>query len=169
MRKSTLLYLFCVLFLCTACPYESPLPIDKPLVPINKALIGVWKSEAEREEPDNYDIRKFDDFTYLITENTYRKEDKKLEQRQFKAHLSNLEGQVYFNIKMIKDEVNITVSDNFFLYKIEIQEKKMVLYPLSQYIREQFGTSVELQAFIKKYQHLSFFYATESEYIKVND
>lgn len=168
MKKNNIL-LLSILLLCTACPYESYLPIDKPNLAIKKALIGVWKSATEREEPDNYDIRKFDDFTYLITENTYSKEDKKLEQKHFKAHLSTLEGNLYFNLKMIKDEVNITVSDNFFLYKIEIQDTKMTLYPLSQYIKEQFSTSAELQGFIKKHQNLSFFYATESEYIKVND
>ncbi len=167
--KINILLLFVVLFLCTACPYESVQPIGEPTVAINKALIGVWKNEVEREEPDNYDIRKFDDFTYLITENTYRKEDKALEQKHFKAHLSLLDGSTYLNIKMIKDSINITISDNFFLYKIAIQDKKMTLYPLSQYIKEQFDTPADLQGFIKKYQNLSFFYATESEYVKVND
>jgi len=70
---------------------------------------------------------------------------------------------------MIKDSVNITISDNFFLYKIAIQDKKMTLYPLSQYIKEQFDTPADLQGFIRKYKNLSFFYATESEYVKVND
>jgi hypothetical protein len=165
--KRNYLFLLMILFLCTACPYESVQPIGEPTVPISKALIGVWKDAVG--EPDNYDIRKFDDFTYLITENTYRKEDKALEQKRFKAHLSLLDGNTYLNIKMIKDSVNVTISDNFFLYKITIQDKKMTLHPLSQYIKEQFDTPADLQGFIRKYQDLSFFYATESEYVKVND
>jgi hypothetical protein len=158
-----------ICFLCFACPYESVTPIDQPQIPINKTLIGVWKEEGQTEEPNNFDIRKQDEFTYLITENTYRKQDKTLEQKKFKGYLSIIDNASFLNIKMIKDSTNLTVSDNYFLYKIENKENKIRLLPLSQYIREQFSTSKELQEFIRKYQNLSFFYAEESLYIKVND
>ena len=154
---------------CTACPYESAISIDSPKVAVNKALIGVWKKETEREEPNNYDIRKADEFTYNITENIYKKEDRSLQQKRYSAFVSVLEGKMYLNVKMIKDSVNITVSDNYFLYKIELQDAKLKLMPLSQYIRERFEKPLELQNFIKKYQELSFFYAEHEDYVKVND
>jgi hypothetical protein len=168
MRKS-LLYLFVILFFCTACPYESTIPIGNPQVLVNKDLIGVWKNEVEREAPDNYDIRKATDFTYLITENMYKKDDRSLQQKRYHAFVSVLEGKTYLNVKMIKDSINITVSDNYFLYKIELQERKLKLMPLSQYIREQFKQATDLQDFIGKYQDLSFFYGEHSDFIKVND
>jgi hypothetical protein len=170
MKKRVIyLYLFIISFLCVACPYESAIPIDSPKIPIDKNLIGVWKEAGHTDEPNNYDIRKFDDFTYLITENTYRKQDRALEQKKFKGHISVVENSIFLNIKMVKDSFNLTVSDNYFLYKIDIQKDKIKMLPLSQYIREQFTNPADLQAFIKKYQALSFFYAEESEYAKVND
>ncbi len=169
-----LLFLPLLVLLCTACPYESPVFIDKPQLLVNPTLIGVWKNESERENPDNFDIRKADDFTYLITENTYRKEDRALLQKRYRAHISQVDGKQFLNVKMIKDSVNVTVSDNYLLYKIEIQGtqktiQKITLLPLSQYIREQFMQTTELQAFISKHQHLSFFYGEYSEFVKVND
>ncbi len=163
------IYLFIISFLCVACPYESVIPIDTPKVPIDKNLIGVWKEAGHTGEPNNYDIRKFDDFTYLITENTYRKQEHTLEQKKFKGHISMIENTPFLNIKMVKDSANLTVSDNYFLYKLDVQKDKLKLLPLSQYIREQFTNPIDLQAFIQKHQHLSFFYAEESEYVKVND
>ena len=167
--KKNLLCLFIILVLCTGCPYESAIPIDKPKVMVDKALLGIWKDEDARGEPDNYDVRKADDFTFIITENTYSKEDRSLQQKRYSAFVSVVDGASYMNIKMIKDSVNITVSDNYLLYKIELKDKKLKLLPLSKYIKEQFDNSVDLQNFIKKYQNLSFFYGDHSSLVKVND
>lgn len=169
MKKIVLSLLIVITFICTACPYESAISIDKPKIAINKTLIGTWKSIDARQEPDNYDIRKAGDFIYHITENTYSKEDRSLKQKKYTAFISELDGKSYLNVKMIKDSINVTVSDNYFLYQIELKDRNLKLLPLSQYIREQFINPVELQNFIKKYQSLSFFYGEHSEYIKVND
>jgi hypothetical protein len=177
MKKNTFLHLcplLLIVLLCTACPYESQIFIDKPTTAVDTTLLGVWKNESEREKPDHFDIRKADEFTYLITENTYRKEDRILLQKRYKGHISLVDGKQYLNIKMIKDSINITVSDNYLLYKVEMEledkaQKKIILLPLSQYIREKFVGVTELQAFIKQYQHLSFFYGERTAFIKVND
>ena len=58
-------------------------------------------------------------------------------------------------------------SETYFLYKIKFQgADSLLLVEVSQYIREQFINSVELEAFVKKYKDLSFFFGEETLYIK---
>lgn len=150
-----------ILFLCTACPYESNVPVDVAKNPINETILGRWKESTEKGV-DFVEITKLNDKQYNITNYTHNEEKLEFKTETYLAHLSQVDGIDFLNISSTKK------TSTFMIYKmILVDDKKtMTLFPLSEHIREKFTTSKELQDFISKYKDLSFFYGEETVYVR---
>ncbi|WP_020526767.1 hypothetical protein [Flexithrix dorotheae] len=156
-----LIYILAILLICTGCPYKSLVPISAHGDLVNQDLLGKWK-KAEEEEV-YYIIEKSSDRKYKIVENAYNPEEDAFEITLYEGTLNNLDGEIFlcvFNSSAEEDE-------EYYLHKIEITDKdNFVLFPLSNYIREEFETSEALQEFILKNKHLSFFFGTEEGFVR---
>lgn len=156
-----------LIFCCTACPYQSEVPVSEPLS-LDTSIIGKWKTSVSKKE-DYMEVRQTDDKYYLIVEYAYNQTQKQYATKEYAAHLSELNGTKYLNIRVKKvDEKNSTPPSGFFLHKIEIKPNEIVISPLSEFIREKFNTSADLQAFILKHSSLSFFFGEEQVFSKMN-
>jgi hypothetical protein len=148
--------------LCTGCPYESAVPIDAPSVAIDPQLLGKWRTDPEAQ--DLLEVTRADAFTYRVTE-VATKADSTTERKHYLGHLSLVDGVKFVNLQAVASNPQPADSTTYMLFKLELRGKdRFVLSPVSEYVREQFKTSAELKAFIKKHLRLSFFYETEMVY-----
>jgi hypothetical protein len=153
-----ILPLFILTIMLTGCPYGSELPIDKPSVKINTALLGKWEPKSSSDE--FYKVAKMDEFNYKIEKGGKDVKDKTI----YTAHLSDVDGTTFLNI-----QGDPTSDKKYYFYKVELNSSgsKVVLTPVTENITETFTTSEELKAFIKKYKSLSFFFGKDADtYIK---
>ncbi len=153
--------LLLVLFCCTGCPYESVIPIDSPQIPIDETVLGKWK-DAESTNKDFYEFKKLDTYHYLIIENTLDEALEVYRKEEYTGHLSLVAGTLFWNLKTDKG------NKGYLLYKVEFSKDKqqVALLPLSEHIKEKFENSKDLQAFIAKYQDLSFFYGKAMAFVR---
>lgn len=157
-----------MLFLLTACPYESTVPITQADKPIEKTLLGNWYKAGEHDiefPSEYYKITSMSAQLYEVAKLELNSEDSTYSTETYISHLSVLkdaEGQDVRFLNMKKD-------GNFYLYRIDLSTDQFVLYEVTDNIDEKFNTSAELMAFVKKYMHLSFFYnKDEVTYFKGN-
>ncbi len=107
-------------------------------------------------------IKKLDKYQYQINDFKFDNDKREYISENYKAHSSTIDNEIFLNISPIESE-----KTTFFIYKIEFQgADSLHLVEVSQYIREQFHNSVDLEAFVIKYKDLSFFFGEESLYIK---
>jgi hypothetical protein len=155
--KTGLLGLFIAL-ICTACPYQTPVPISEATLPIDEALLGKWKDDVNNKK-EFIEITKKDATHYCIVQHTLNEELQVFEKNEMSGHLSKVNDTLYINL--------LQRNGFFHPYKIQkITNKHIKLFPLSDHIKEKFEQSAELQSYIIKYQHLSFFFGNEMEMLK---
>jgi hypothetical protein len=132
------------------CPYSSEFALDKPSVKINTALLGTWEPKSNSD--DRYTISKFDDYTYKIV----KKGKSGSDQSEYRAYTSNIGSDSFLNLWEVHSDNSVT----YYFYKLEISSSgnKVTLHPLTENITEKFTSSADLNAFVKKYKDLSFFY-----------
>jgi hypothetical protein len=154
--------LFMILLCCTACPYDSVVPIDVANLSIDENILGNWK-EQDSNNKDFFAIKKLDNQHYTIIENTLNESLEIFEKKEYQAHFSEVDNTLFLNLQAKKD------SKTFLLYKIEVSadKKQLTLLPLSEYIKEKFANSKELRNFISKNKNLSFFYGKEMVLVKM--
>lgn len=163
--KTNIFLLLCILsaaFLFTACPYTSKVPITGHDVKINKQLLGKWvkADDVSAENPEFYEIKKYDKFKYDIEKNSWSSSDSSYTKETYISHLSVIEDITFINMQ--KDGTG-----DYYLHKIIIEKKDFTLFEVTDNIDETFNTSEELYAFVKKNMHLSFFYnKDEIKYFK---
>ncbi|MBX2840715.1 MAG: hypothetical protein KTR26_03015 [Flammeovirgaceae bacterium] len=156
-----LIYISVVLLLCTGCPYKSFVPISAEGDLVDLDLLGKW--QKEEEEDIYYIIEKSSDKLYKIVENAYNPEEDAFEITIYEGIMNTLDGEQFLSVYNASTEED----EEYFLHKIEISDKDhFVLFPVSNYIREEFKTSEELQEFILKNKHLSFFFGTEEGFVR---
>jgi hypothetical protein len=150
-----------IVLLCTACPYESDVPVDVAKIAINESVLGRWK-ENTAENKDYCEITKLNATQYTITNYTKDEAKEAYKTKEYIAHLSKVDGMDFINLS------NPKKPSIFMIYKIVLSAdgKTMTLFPLSEHIREKFTTSKELQEFISKHKNLSFFYGQETLYVR---
>jgi hypothetical protein len=162
MKKFThFLFLLPLIWLCTACPYNSKVPIDEAKIKINDAIIGSWEKSVNSK--DYVEVKKLNEFTYLVEQFTAHETNRTFERKEYHAHISVVNNQQFLNVKRVPLANSPSSSENgFFLYKIEMPKTDEVrLTPLTEFIREQFTDSQSLRKFIEKHMNLSFFYEKE--------
>lgn len=157
-----LLIAISIIFLITACPYSSEVPIDNPSIEIQKILLGQWvkAKDIDKKKPDYFNIKDVGNKQYDITKFEYRSSDSAYRETKYIAHLSKIEDLSFLNMQK-------NGSGSYYLYRIDFDKNRFTLFELTDNIDEKFTTSKALKAFVKKYMRLSFFYSKEEEtYIK---
>jgi hypothetical protein len=155
--KIGLLTLFIAL-ICTACPYQTPVPISEAALPIDEELLGRWKDDAKNKK-EFIEISKKDATHYRIVQHKLNEELQVFEKNEMSGHLSKVNDTLYINL--------LQRNGYFHPYKIrKVTNKHIKLFPLSDHIKEKFEQSTALQSYIAQYQHLSFFFGNEMEMLK---
>ncbi|UZR94293.1 hypothetical protein [Chondrinema litorale] len=159
------------LFICTACPYESPVPISSKGDKMMESLLGKWQREEDAQ--NYYIVEKLDDRNYKIIENAFNEDEGTYDITIYTGFITEIKGTPFLNIKQYKvssssdDEIIITGRDSYYLYKLNVlDEKTFQLYPLSNYIREEFTKSQSLKKFVEQNMELSFFYGEEETFLR---
>jgi hypothetical protein len=141
------------------CPYESKFPVDDPSnAKVDKSMLGKWEETSE------------DDYKYTITadgSNQYKIEKKKKsgedEPTKYIGFVSNLGAEVeYLNIYE-ETESSSSTDRKYYIYKYTKGSDRFKILGVTDNITEEFTSSAELRAFIKKYQDLSFFFDKDEE------
>lgn len=163
-KLTGLLLLLC---LFTACPYQSDVPISEPETAVTEDLLGKWVKESdntEEEYPEYFVIEKKSQYIYKIIKYSYDQEDSVYTDTPHDAHISLVKGNEFLNMHLDEET---DMASGFGLYKLERKKESFTLFELSNNIDEKFENSKQLEKFVKKYMHLSFFYNTgEETYIK---
>jgi hypothetical protein len=141
------------------CPYQAKVPIDdqtnsKP----DKTLVGTWEEKGS----DDYEWK------VEITDGVYRIEKKNLKDGGdptiYKAFLSDVSGVTFMNVYEL-DEYGSSSDRKYWLYRIEKKGEgdRVKMRAVTDNITEEFSTSADLKAFIKKNMEISFFYNKDDE------
>jgi hypothetical protein len=140
------------------CPYESKVPIDdasnaKP----DKMFVG--KFDEKGEEKYLYTV-KLEDNMYYVTK--HNNEDATATDTKYKGFLSDVGGVQFLNIRELSDYESSDVK--YYLYRVEKKgEDRFKLRAVTDNITEEFATSADLKAYIKKNMEISFFYNKDDE------
>lgn len=141
------------------CPYESKVPIDDPTNGKgDKALVGKWEEKGS------------DDYEWGVTldDNTYRIEKKNLKEggdpTVYKGFLSDVSGVTFMNVYELSDYESSS-DRKYWLYRVEKKGEgdRVKMRAVTDNITEEFASSAELKAFIKKNMEISFFYNKDDE------
>jgi|WetSurMetagenome_2_1015567.scaffolds.fasta_scaffold188122_2 hypothetical protein len=168
MKKSILLFL---LFLASVsfygCPYESNVAIDGPGIKINKNYTGIW---SIKNGTTKYKVSKLDDYHIKIIQLPADSKDDNAKSDYdtvtYNAHFSKIKDVNFINITQ-KSKYDAPGKSIYYLYKFEVKgENEITLTEVTSNIKEKFSTSEKLKAYIEKYMDLSFFFGTESIYIR---
>ena len=158
-----------IYLLITACPYESSVPLTVPSEKLIPELLGKWV--VHDGKGNHVVINKLNTNQYQIKDYKFDNDKREYISENYRAHSSTIDDEIFLNVspapKISSVDIHGIKSESYFLYKIKFQgTDSLLLVEVSQYIREQFINSVELEAFVKKYQDLSFFFGEENLYIK---
>jgi hypothetical protein len=172
--KNLLIAVF-ILFLCTGCPYESQVPISNKGEVFIETLIGKWQRQDEGQ--NYYLVEKFDTKSYKIAEYAYNEDAETFDISFYKGHITEINDSYFFNVTQYKpnaeasasNEIMIAARPTYYLYKLEVQDDNFIMYPLSNYIKEEFEKIGTLKKFIEKNMELSFFYGEEETFIRATD
>lgn len=135
------------------CPYEAKVPIDdqsnsKP----DKGLVGKWEEKGS----DDYEWK------VELTDGMYRIEKKNIKDggdpTVYKGFLSDVSGTTFMNVYEL-DEYGSSSDRKYFLYRLTKKgDDRVTMDAVTDNITEEFTTSADLKAFIKKNMDISFFY-----------
>jgi len=141
------------------CPYNSEVPIDKPSIKINPALLGTWKlQKSEGGEAEKYKVAAENEFTYTVDQIKQGKDPIPFE--HYKAYLSAIDGDTLLNLWGVQEK---GTPPNYTFYKLVMSadRKKVTLLPVTENITETFTKSEVMKEFFRKYKNLSFFYGKD--------
>jgi hypothetical protein len=141
------------------CPYESKYPVDDvSTAKVDKARTGIYE---ERSEEDYKYTIKADGNQYRIEKKKKSGED---EPTKYVGFVSNIGADVeYLNIYE-ETESSSSSDRKYYIYKLEAKDgDRMKLKGVTDNITEEFTSSAELKAYIKKYQDISFFFDKDEE------
>jgi hypothetical protein len=168
MKKSILLFvLLSLTILFYGCPYESKVAIDEPSIKVDKSYNGEW---GFKNGSTKYLVSKLDDYHLKITQLPAETKEADAKYTQdtvtYIAHFSKIKDISFLNVSQ-KSKYDEPGKNNFYLYKFSVKgENEIVLTEVTSFIKEKFSTSDKLKAYIEKYMDLSFFFGTESIYIR---
>lgn len=151
-----------LMFLLTACPYQSKVAIGPAEEKVDKKLFGEWIAVAdlEYENPTYYSIEKFSKVKYTVVENSYSSYDSTYTETKYFMHSTTIKDRTFLNIQEY-------AGGDYYLHYVEVGDKEFTLFEISENIDEQFMSSEELKKFVTNNMNLSFFYTKgEIKYIR---
>ncbi|MCX7833680.1 MAG: hypothetical protein N2490_05670 [Ignavibacteria bacterium] len=153
------LFLFTLLF--TGCPYKSNFPIDKsPEIPVDTKLIGKWGTSGT----DYYNVSKKSNYLYSIIYVTLDSNDVEEISDKYEGFLSKVDNVTYLNLRDLSASEG---EGEYYLYKFEYKNDKIILTGVTPYIKEKFSDSEDLKKFFKKNQENSYFFTDPQEYQRI--
>ncbi|HMQ00705.1 MAG TPA: hypothetical protein PKC24_13065 [Cyclobacteriaceae bacterium] len=152
-----------LLFLLTACPYSSTVPIDTPSIGVSDKLLGKWVEESEfNDNPDYYIFLKKDNNRYTLEEYSYREDEETGESgyeknNEYIGHITKLGDKEFFNL--FKEDESM-----YYFYWLEFPSTNtFIMHEVTDNITEEFDKSADLKAFFNKHKDLSFFYNRDAK------
>lgn len=157
MKSARLVALFGALSLVfMGCPYESKIPLDtadksKP----DKDFVGKWEEKGD----DSYSWKcSMDGNQYRIEKKST--EDSESEPTVYVGWLSDVGGTPFINVY----EQDYSSDRAYYLYRVDKKSEDRIKFKaVTDNITEEFTTSEELKAFVKKNMEISFFYNKDDE------
>lgn len=138
------------------CPYESKIPLDtadksKP----DKDFVGKWEEKGD----DSYVWKcSMDGNQYRIEKKST--EDSESEPTVYVGWLSDVGGTPFINVY----EQDYSSDRAYYLYRVDKKSEDRIKFKaVTDNITEEFTTSEELKAFVKKNMEISFFYNKDDE------
>lgn len=95
----TIIGLLTLFLVFTGCPYDSDFSIDeKPSIPINDSIIGIWKANDIKDDNEQWDFKflKFNEFEYYIEITVDNEPTEK-----FRGFISELNGFQIMNLQSV--------------------------------------------------------------------
>ncbi len=164
MRTKLFLFSFfaAVIFVLTACPYQSQVPIDAPNKKVDKKVLGKWikNSEIEKANPEYFQISAVDDYKYNIVKFEYQSNDSTYKETKYLTHFTYIDDYVFMNMQ--KDG-----EGDYYMHRLDMNGDEFMLYEMTDNIDEKFTTSVDFKKFVTQNMKLSFFYnKDEVKYVR---
>lgn len=156
------LLIISLLFLCMACPYQSNVPLSEKGMVIDDYFLGKWTNKNQINK-DFFAILQHNDHQYKIEENVYSEADKSFSQKTYLASISDIDGQLYFNVKPSETE------ELYLIYRLKKGTDQITLSPLTENIKESFKSVADFQNFVRKHKDLSFFYGKDQVFKRLKD
>lgn len=148
MKKQCLLLCMLILLL-HACGYESAVPLDGIQGKINRNLLGAWKGENTGDE---FTLTAQNEFIYKLR--IRKKLDTEISVMY--GYLTGFEGVIFLNAW---DTLPSSEPVKYSFFRIEeITNDKVVVYPVTENISEQFSSSQALRNFFRNNMKNSYFY-----------
>ncbi len=151
MKKSLLLLVLPLVFLLTGCPYNSKIPLSVPKTPIDRALVGEWKSNEEPNDSSSMKVFEFNSKEYFIL--IVDKSDNKTTVDAYRAYLSPVAGRNLLNLENMKAKGEFS----FCSYTLEGNSLKIKMVS-DVSVKEKYESSKTMKkAFAKKIVMPDFF------------
>ncbi|WP_027001827.1 hypothetical protein [Hugenholtzia roseola] len=168
-KKNTtikLLFLLFTLFFCTACPYESDVPIDLPKVPTEQRFLGRWRLKSGSK--NFFTIDRQDRFRYKIEENAYNATTGVYEKRFYAGHLTYLKGVPFLQVRVLEgtEMTAVAPTEVYYLYKVQTLTSQEVELVLLSEKNPKFNNSIELKNYILRNLLNPNLYEKTEKYIK---
>lgn len=143
------------------CPYESKVPLDtadksKP----DKSITGKYSEKGE----DSYEWNcEMEGNQYRITKKNTEESDS--DPTVYIGWLSDVGEAKFLNVYE-RDEYSSSSDRKYYIYRMEKKDadgSRIKFKAVTDNITEEFATSEELKAFVKKHMETSFFYNKDDE------
>jgi hypothetical protein len=157
MKTLSIIALFGTLSLVfMGCPYESKLPIDSAdKGKIDKDLVGNWEEKGDEDYIWKCEV---DGNQYRITKKSV--ENPSAEPTVYIGFLSEVGGAQFLNIY----EQDFDSDKSYMLYRLDKKSEDRVKFrAVTDNVTDEFNTSEDLKAFVKKNMDLTFFYNKDDE------
>jgi hypothetical protein len=139
------------------CPYESKLPLDpaEKGKKLDQDFVGKWEEKGD----DSYSWKcSIDGNQYRIEKKST--EDSESEPTTYIGWLSDVSGSTFLNVY----ENDYSSDRTYYFYRVEKKSEDRIKFKaVTDNVTEEFTTSEDLKAFIKKNMELSFFYNKDDE------
>lgn len=167
MKSILFVVLFAFAFAFYGCPYYSKVAINEPNIKVDEQFLGNWTVKGGSAV---YIVTKLDDYHLKIAQPPVVSKDVEAtnsgDTTIYNIHFSKINGISFLNLS--QKTKDFTSSDNgYYIYKLQVKGKNEIsLTEVTSYIKEQFTSSEKLKTYIEKYMDLSFFFGTETTYIR---
>jgi hypothetical protein len=141
------------------CPYESKVPVD-----------DMANSKADKTLKGKFKEKDSDDYLWTITldGNIYTVEKKNTKDggdpTMYQGFLSDVSGSTFMNV--YDKPTDGSSPEKFYIYKVDKKDDgagRVYMEAMTDNVTEEFASSAELRAYIKKYMDLSFFWNKDDE------
>lgn len=147
-------------FLFTGCPYSNENALSLPTAKVPSYLFGIW--EQSDSEGVKIEIVQGEGNTAAITKTTVSEGSDPTEEK-YVGHLTDINGTLFLNVSESGEFLS------YYFYKMTREgDNKIILSPVTGYIRETFEGSDDMKKFFAANMQNSYFFENADEtYFKI--